>query len=498
MKATYRILSVLLLAALLLPACSTGPQNTPTTTDTTAASVETTAPEETRPLTESERRELISDDLPDKKFDGKEFRIIGLTSTVPYYIIEEQNGAQLNDALYTRNDVVQSRFDIKIAMSDYDTRHTCRAAVQQSFNAGDADAYDLVCYHLADNGANALAGIYQNLIEVPHIDFDKPWWADSNREDLTINNKCFVALGDLTVNTTRMVWAHLFNKELAETMNVENLYDVVRRGDWTIDYIKALGEACYVDVNGNGQADVGDTWGMAAEMQSSMNTYLWAFDNPIIKKDADGVPQYLINTEKLPDIVTTIVGMFRGGATGIYASPTTQLMAYQQDFINGNVVVIAAMFSHLETRAGEADFSIGVLPYPKWDTDQKEYLTMLDGGCESIGITRLEVGDQLDFIGLITEALCAESYKKVSPVYYDILLKNRYADRPDDAEMIQLVMDGRVYDLGYIYDNWNGAGFWMQTFVQNNNTNIASYLKKAWPAVQKYYDKVLALFYEES
>jgi hypothetical protein len=111
-----------------------------------------------------------------------------------------------------------------------------------------------------------------------------------------------------------------------------------------------------------------------------------------------------------------------------------------------------------------------------------------------VGVTLLETGEELEFIGIITEALCAESYKQVYPVYYDIMLKNRYADQPDDAEMIQLVMDGRVYDLGYVYDNWMAAGFWMQNFAQSNNTNVSSYMKKAWPAAQKYYDKVLDLF----
>ena len=168
--------------------------------------------------------------------------------------------------------------------------------------------------------------------------------------------------------------------------------------------------------------------------------------------------------------------------------------SHEVEFANGNMLLLTGGFGKLAEMAGTTDFTIGVLPYPKWDTDQKEYLTMVDGGADTIGITLLETGEELEFIGLITEALCAESYKQVYPVYYDIMLKNRYADQPDDAEMIQLVMDGRVYDLGYVYDNWMAAGFWMQTFAQNNNTNVASYMKKAWPAAQKYYDKVLDLF----
>lgn len=492
-----RSLAALLAASqlcLLLAACSEAdPADTSASDDTTTAPAETTVPEETRELTEAERRALIDDGLPNQTFDGKTFRIAGLTSAVSTYIVEEQNGQSLNDILYERNMAVIDRFDINLAMTDYVDRHACRAAVQQAFTSGDAKAFDIAVYNMVDNSANALAGIYHNFYDIPYINFDQPWWADSNVDDLTINGKCFTALGDVSFNTLSGVWAYLFNKELADDLNVGDLYEVVRSGQWTLDYVRTLAASVYVDTNGDGVQNSGDTFGLGSYKGSDMNTYLWAFDNPIIKKDASGAPQYVMSTDKFPDLVTAIVELYSTGK-GVYSCTGTDKTSHHTEFLNGNMLLMTGKFSTLAGFAGTAEFTVGILPYPKYDENQTNYMTMLDGGADSIGVMLLKTGDDLAFIGLVVEALCAESYKQVYPVYYDMMLKNRYADMPDDAEMIDLIQAGRVYDLGYVYDNWKGAAFWLQTLAQNNNTNVSSYMAKAWPAAQKDYDQVLALF----
>jgi len=58
-------------------------------------------------------------------------------------------------------------------------------------------------------------------------------------------------------------------------------------------------------------------------------------------------------------------------------------------------------------------------------------------------------------------------------------------------------VDGRLFDLGYVYDNWQGAGFWMETLVRAGNTNVTSYYESRWGGVENYYNTVLDIFYTE-
>jgi len=496
MKKSMALILATLQLIVLLAACDTAktPADTTGTASTTAGAQDTTAPEETKELTEAEKRALVDDELPDDvDLGGRDFVIATLEYTAAEMIAEEQTGVTLNDALYARNNTVETDYGVKIRALVYPDRHQCRAAIQQAMTSGDVEMFDLVAYHFVDNAATAVAGLYQNWHEVPYVDFEKPWWSDSNIEELTVNGKAYMALGDLNLGTITTIYSYLLNKKMAADAGLEDLYQLVRDGKWTIDKVEEICARLYNDVNADGVKDTGDIYGLSTSKGSPFVAYQWAFDVPIVKKDETGTPQFSVNTEKYPDMLVKMVELYNNG-TGVWANLSNS-KDHIQIFNNGQALLRTGGFGNLPTLVGEVDFEIGVLPYPKWDEEQKEYYSQVGGSAESMGISIVESDEETAIIGLITEALCAESYKQVIPVYYDMMLKNRYADMPDDAEMMDLIVDSRIYDLGFIYDNWQGAGFWMQTLVGANNTNFASFYSSKWPAAEKYYtDKVLALF----
>ena len=52
--------------------------------------------------------------------------------------------------------------------------------------------------------------------------------------------------------------------------------------------------------------------------------------------------------------------------------------------------------------------------------------------------------------GAITEALCAYGSKLVIPAYYDRALKTKYSRDDDSEEMMDIIKDSIIYDLGYV------------------------------------------------
>jgi len=500
MKKVLAIILAALQLCFVLAACSNS--NAPADTDPVAESDskkadETTAAPETEPLTEAEKRALVDDELPDDKtFGGREYTVLTTKSREKLYVVEEQTGVTLDDAIYDRNITVENDYQVKIKDFLLADRHACRAAIQQACSSGDTEAFDLVSYHMVDNSANAVAGLYLNWHDIPYIDFEKPWWSDSNLEDLTINDKCFIALGDVVISAVRGTWCYLVNKDMAKDAGVEDLYQLARDGKWTLDKAGEIIDQVYRDTNANGSPDLGDTFGIAAYIGSPMNTYLWACDNPIIHKDDQGTPQYTLYTDKLPDIVAKVVEM-HSVKPGAYKCSGADTTSHQKLFESGGSLFLNGTLYDMILRSSVSDFSCGLIPYPKFDEAQTEYYTMIDGGADSMGVALIESGEDVAFIGLITEALCAESYKQVYPVFYDSMLKGRYADMPEDAEMIDIIVNGRVFDIGYIYDNWFGAGFWMQNLVSAGNTNVASYYESRWSSVEDYYDTVLDIFETE-
>lgn len=99
-------LAVLLTAA----SCSCGGQPGGEATSQPDSNPETSIPEETR----------FTADIPDKTFDGYDFRFLARAESIGKFwhrdiYAETENGDTLNDAVFARNMAVSEKLDIKIS-----------------------------------------------------------------------------------------------------------------------------------------------------------------------------------------------------------------------------------------------------------------------------------------------------------------------------------------------------------------------------------------------
>ncbi len=459
----------------------------------TASTVETETEAET---TELEARQAVADDLPENDFGGRDFIVITCdNSDIQKYIaVEELTGEGVNDAVYSRNLTVADRFNVNVVCNFIDTYDSCTPMVEKTITAGDQDSFHLIQYHVVSNSGNAMKGLYMNWYDVPHVNFDKPWWSDSNEDDLTVNGRCYLAMGDFALTTVAQTYCVFYDKDkIKDYPDIEDLYTVASEGRWTLDYQRKIAEAGYIDTNGDGVVNDGDYYGFYTDAQSNVNTYLWSCDNQIFEKNADGELEFTYYSEHLLDVYEKCYSLLNEtvgtGYETTHGSGIVKFSEYGALTANGQ---IRFAITHLS----EYDNEYGILPYPKYDEAQKEYKTMVDGGHEAMAIGK-QMAD-LDFIGTIVEVLCAESYKQVLPAYYDVCLKQRYASSPEDAEMIDLCVASRVFDFGYVYDNWQGVSFIFQDqLCSGQHKDITSVYKAKEKAVTKHYDEVLALFYTE-
>ena len=486
---------LLLLSMLLLPlaACSeqtpaeTGAAQTPAPTPAAEAAAETEPAE----LSALEQRKLVDDELPERNFDGRTFTVIGSESSGGdgYIIAEEMNGEGVHDAVYARNLAVEERFNNKLAYTEGTDHRTCTTTIANSITSGD-NAFDLIQYHVVSNSGNAMKGLYLNWYDVPYVNFDKPWWSDSTKDDLTVNGRAFLAVGDFALNTVGSTYCMFYDKQEAVNYQVEDPYDVVKDGRWTLDHLKSLCETVYTDLNGNSAEDDEDYYGLASDQQSNYNTYLWSCDNPIFTRDSNGELQYVYYSEHLVDVYNSCYDLLNNRA-GVYSYMDHG--SGMRMFSEYHTLTCNAILSGAISYLADFEHDYGIIPYPKYDEAQAAYKSMVDGSHSAMAVGK--DAQDLEFIGILTEAYCAESYKTVLPAYYDVCLKQRYASSPKDAEMIDLCVDARVFDLGYVYDNWNGVAFYFQELLRADKfQDITSYYKGREKAATKYYDKVLALF----
>ncbi len=471
MQKSKLIASILLLTQLAgLIACGGAGS---TSTDTQGAEDTTTA--DTTPV-ETDRSQ-IKDNLPEKNYDGAQFSILYRNEWEYEFVAEEQNGDIINDAVYSRNSAVEDRFNVDIVLNGlpgkYDSTEF-KNAVNNSVLAGDSD-YDLILGYQANMITPAMEGYFMNIYDMPLIDTTQPWWSEKCNNSITVNGKLFMTTGDLALTLWDNMYVFYFNKKLAEDYNVPNVYDIVKNGEWTIDKLAELSAMVSGDINGDTKYDDNDLYGFLTTKQNHMRAWIVAGETPITQQNDEGLMEACFVTEKTQNMLDKLLALHYTDSTymgnDILAEPnnTTEPVIFTSDralFMSGylgNSKILRGM---------NTDF--GIIPYPMYDENQEGYRTTSHNSVSMVCFP-VTVKDP-EMSAIITEALCAESYRNVIPQYYDIALKAKGARDDESGEMIDIIRDGLIFDFGWVHSVPMGSiGTIMQELISQNNSGLSSY-----------------------
>ena len=438
-------------------------------------------------------RSLVSDDLVTEDFGGRDFRIV-THQPDEFDIPEEQRnqGDLMKDAKFARNEAVENRFNVNIKLGYTGTYSEVSTYVSKTVLAG-TDEFDLLMGMAVDTGSLVLKKVFLNWYDIENINFDKPWWAESNKDELTVDGVCPLAVSDFNMSSISSTFCYAFNKNLAASYEMGNLYEVALEGKWTFDKLLELVKGVYVD-DGNDKRDINDFYGMVHSNGSSVNTYLWAFDNPVCKKDEEGIPQIAIKTDKINNIVNDIYDLIYNTGGVYYDANAVSGTSYPSDVFLAKKAIFttSALGNCLSEGYRNFEDDYGLLPYPKYDESQKEYLTMSDGFHTVLAVPKT-VKDTA-FVGKIVEALSAETWKTVVPTFYEIALKTRYLRDSESKEVLDLIIKGRVFDFGYIYDGWQGFSFTLQKMMAAGDNNFESQYTKTFTKARYRYKSVIKAF----
>ena len=456
-----------------------------------AVSAQPSTPEAEEPAEEEkdslEAREDVSDGLPEKDFGGRVFCVAGDNGYTDWYLTEEQNGEVVNDAVWLRNHTVEERYNVTLDANVFD-EDSITGNVKNSVLAGD-DAYQLISGHIIYLGMAATDKIMFNMADVPYIDFSRPWWSDSTLNDLTYKGMTFIAIGDYALSAVAQTYCMFYNKGLAVDYGLPDMYDLVYAGEWTIDKEMELSQGVYTDTNGDGKRDKGDLYALSTSTKSAANAYLWALGKKIATQQPDGTYEISYFDEKMVSLMEKLYYMYYETDQVFFEVNHQTMTAFEP----GLALFADGIFGQATDTLRDVEFDYGIIPYPKWDTAQEAYYTSVDGGHEGLAIVR-SITDP-EFVGIITEVLCAESWKKTIPAYYDTALKYKGARDYESIAMIDMIMESRIFDFGYVYGGW-GPVFWIQYLLEMPSKDIASYYQKNHKVFDKYMEKIYKSFDE--
>jgi hypothetical protein len=130
----------------------------------------------------------------------------------------------------------------------------------------------------------------------------------------------------------------------------------------------------------------------------------------------------------------------------------------------------------------------GVLPIPKKDAAQNYYSCDVNSWT-GLGVTVPATAADMEKTGVFLEAYAAESYRRVKPAYYDVLLSGKVARDDESLDMLDIIFGNRTYDIGAIgtYGTLNELIY----LVMNYDMNVTSWVDKRIDKAQKDIDKLV-------
>ncbi|MBE6656824.1 MAG: hypothetical protein E7604_00095 [Ruminococcaceae bacterium] len=486
------VLALVLLSMLAASAVSCG-GSASGTTETGTAAKET----ETAPVTEAVTEDpALRDSLPEADLGGAPFRmtIFGTDLNRPQTYVDAQDGNIVNDAVYSKIRTVEERFNTDIVlteMSYLEENHV--SALKQAILAGD-DSTDLAQGHDVNMANAAMEGLFINALDIPHLDFSKPWWPAATRESMTVAGQMYMMFNNIGYNNLAQTRVMYFNKNLMKELDFEFPYQMVYDGTWTLDAMNEMTAQAYRDLNGNGEIDNADQFGYV-----SMPYYYGIFEPFRVepyRKDADGNLYYEVYLERTTQVVEKMYDMIFGEGGYLYPSKDSD---YQDQVLNlfcedRSLFFYGPMENAVKNFSSANDLSYGILPMPKLDASEDGYY---GAAFDRPFVVPTTAEGNLDNIGLIIEALNAEGYKQVFPAYYEIAMKTRYADQTDDAKMIDIVHDNVIISFTYIHDNYTsvyGKMLWELFNASNPSKDVASWCAKNELSQTKRVEKLMQFF----
>ena len=166
-----KLITLLLLGAMLLSTFASCGESTANADETTADAAGTPSAEE---VAETEAETELTHGLPEKDFGGADYVGLIRTSKLTHFTAEEMTGEALNDAVYERNNTVSEEFGVTLGFVNVeDNSGTFNNTVSQSIMAQDA-AYDVIAPDYW--WATEINGWFLNLMEMEYLNLAMPWW----------------------------------------------------------------------------------------------------------------------------------------------------------------------------------------------------------------------------------------------------------------------------------------------------------------------------------
>lgn len=423
-------------------ASAVGTESTADTAETETADAEvTTVPSSTTalpsapvPSPEALARERLKA-LPDRDFGGASV------------IVATTDGSTVCPSK-TDSVVSAARTDAKKAVEEkYNTTVlTVVANEEELYNdartAYNADMYyaDVLAVPQSALGSFVCDGILANLISMPYLDLDSEYFNSRITAASTAGEAVYAVGGSACLNPDYLSCIY-FNRTLAEECGLGNIYELVQNGEWTWDKLNEFSEIA---------AQHGDD--------------IISHGTPFANQDFTDIASHSMGIDYMSNDLGTVptIDYMTSDRSKIWTDVTDKLYTHmfgERTFTNKNASESIDMFTsgkmlfytdrlYFMSWILDADVNWGILPLPKYDGNQEEYLTLT--APDSPVFCVIANTPSYENSGILLEALNAAAHGYTEDAYISRCM-DHYLRDDASIHMLDIICDSASVDFPHMF-----------------------------------------------
>ena len=399
----------------------------------------------------------LKDELPELDFDQEEVVILYWNDGEhDEFNIKKASDDMLKNSIYYRNVTVEERLGVKlnfVGTPGFDTAAYMQT-VRQDIMSGDPE-YDLFAGFSMSIASCATEGYCDDLMKKEYVDFNMPWWPERLTDEATISRKLFFAAGDISTSTLYEMYMVFYNRDMFEDYKInEDPVELALEGKWTFDklyeYASVVG---YQEMTNDGIANDGDIFGFILE-DATIDPIFFAADLKMFSHDNMG--SISVDESCFSQRAATFIDGFNrflhASGDAYFRPKTTDLSARTtgEMFSRGEALMtIGRACWARDIFANTEGLEYGILPVPKASEDQEDYISALYARDTFYAIS---AGSNIKNIADATlECMASESYRQVTPVLFETIMKLRYSPTAASSQIYDIVRASISFDLSRIY-----------------------------------------------
>lgn len=411
------------------------------------------------------------DSIPNDQYNFRGDSLsISIRNDYVYEIYADSTSQEgIDPEVYKRNTYTERRFNFKIkdlqSLCTGDLDHTTHVndvtlALQKgsfkfdvifmwAFQSGKlVKGANYLDWRLQDENGYLLPYTGESLVN------EADWWPAGINNASTVMGHQYIAISDMSISSMESAYSIVYNYKLvnnakiAEGLGYRDMYDIVEQGDWTLDMLYNIVKDLYIDNSYNnnyGNRDDSDTYGFMFQRTTGIDAFINSLGYQCVKNDGKSMPTLWNMDQTLMTAAEDVVKLCTSKGAIDKIDTETDIKFFAEGHAYFATMKLAAL--RTATMHAMEDPGYGVLPYPKLNKAQENYLTGSDDHCSVFSIPLMIREDRYEIIGVTMEALSARTNQVVKKQFYDTMLKTNSTRNLQDEEMIDMIINGRVYDF---------------------------------------------------